>query len=237
MKEEWKEIKDNKNYLVSNTGKIYNKENGYELKPWIINSGYKQLTVSTGNGLVHRIVAKTFIPNEDISKDIVNHIDNDKLNNHVDNLEWVDYKGNTAHAGKQGRLDTHTARAQLKKVSSKEVYQKDMKGNTIKKWSSPNEAEKETEGYFSASKISSVAHGSRKHHRNFKWEYVDKESTRSHRNSINMYNLDNEIIQEDMSMRNIMDFLGMNNHKTLRDKLRKTDDFVEYKGYKFKNNK
>ena len=33
MKEEWKEIKDNKNYLVSNTGKIYNKENGYELKP------------------------------------------------------------------------------------------------------------------------------------------------------------------------------------------------------------
>ena len=38
-------------------------------------------------------------------------------------------------------------------------------------------------------------------------------------------------------MRNIMDFLEMNNHKTLRDKLRKTDDFVTYKGYKFKNNK
>ena len=112
-----------------------------------------------------------------------------------------------------------------------------MEGNTIKKWSSPKEAEKETGGYFSASKISSVAHGSRNHHRNFKWEYVDKESTRSHRNSINMYNLDNEIIQEDMSMRNIMDFLEMNNHKTLRDKLRKTDDFVTYKGYKFKNNK
>lgn len=66
MKEEWKEIEDNNNYLVSNTGRIYNKKTGYELKPWIINSGYKQVTITTGNELVHRIVAKTFIPNEDI---------------------------------------------------------------------------------------------------------------------------------------------------------------------------
>lgn len=234
MEELWKEIKDNEDYLVSNTGKIYNKETDYELKPWIINSGYKQVTISTGNRLVHRVVAETFIPNNDVAKAIVNHIDNDKLNNHVDNLEWVDQKGNIAHAIKQERLDTHTARIQLKKVSSKEVYQKDMKGDIIKKWSSPKEAEKETDGYFLASKISSVAHGSRKHHRNFKWEYVDKKSTRSHRNTIDMYTLDNDIIQENMSMRNIMDFLNMNNHKTLRDKLRKTDDFVEYKGYKFK---
>lgn len=38
-------------------------------------------------------------------------------------------------------------------------------------------------------------------------------------------------------MRAIIRILGMNNQKTLRDKLRKTDGFVEYKGYKFKLNK
>ena len=87
MKEEWKTIEENENYEVSNTGKIRNKKTKDLLKPWIINSGYEQVTVSTGNGLVHRIVAKTFIPTEDTSKNIVNHIDNDKLNNRVDNLE------------------------------------------------------------------------------------------------------------------------------------------------------
>lgn len=52
-----------------------------------------------------------------------------------------------------------------------------------------------------------------------------------------MYDLKNNLLYEDLTMNKIMGILEMNNHKTLRDKLRKTDDFVEYKGYKFKNNK
>lgn len=238
MEELWKEINDFPNYEVSNLGRIRNNNSKRVLKEHIINSGYKSINMVGKEGkskskTVHRIVAKYFVYKPE-GKNIVHHKDNNVFNNQADNLEWVTQKENIAYANNQERLNTHTARAQLKKVSSKEVYQKDMEGNIIKKWFSPKEAEKETGGYFLASKISSVAHGSRKHHRNFKWEYVDKKSTRSQRNSIDMYTLDNDIIQENMSMRNIMDFLDMNNHKTLRDKLRKTDDFVEYKGYKFK---
>lgn len=68
------------------------------------------------------------------------------------------------------------------------------------------------------------------------WEYVYKDSKRSLNKSINMYDLNNNLLYEDLTMNKIMDILEMNNHKTLRDKLRNTDDFVEYRGYKFKNN-
>lgn len=108
MEEIWKDYDDK--YKVSSTGRIINKNTGYEIKPWIISSGYKQVTVTEGNILVHRLVAKLFIPNNNTKLNVVNHIDNNKLNNNVDNLEWVDYKGNSAHANKQGRLNTHSAR-------------------------------------------------------------------------------------------------------------------------------
>ena len=47
--------------------------------------------------LVHRIVAKAFIPRVK-GKDFINHIDGSRLNNHVDNLEWCDHTENNNHA-------------------------------------------------------------------------------------------------------------------------------------------
>ena len=234
MEEVWKDLDDK--YKVSSYGRIWNKYKDCELHSWIINSGYKQVSIHGETKLVHRVVAETFIKSTPY-KNIVNHIDNNRLNNHIDNLEWVDYKGNSAHASKQGRLNTHSAREQLKKVSSKAVYQKDMQGNIIKIWDSPTQAEKETDKYFRQAKISDVANGKRNHHRNYIWEFVNKDSRRSLPMKINVYDLDNNLLYENYTMSKIMEFLGMNNHKTLRDKLRKTNDFVEYKGYKFKNNK
>ncbi len=52
---------------------------------------------------VHRLVAEAFIPNP-YDKPCVNHKDNNGLNNHVDNLEWVTHSENMLHAQKQGRL-------------------------------------------------------------------------------------------------------------------------------------
>lgn len=62
---------------------------------------------------VHRLVAENFIPNPE-GKPHINHIDNDSLNNHLINLEWVTHSENMIHAQKQGRL--HNAQSSGGKV-------------------------------------------------------------------------------------------------------------------------
>lgn len=112
-----------------------------------------------------------------------------------------------------------------------------MEGNIVRVWDSATQAEKETNGYFSQSQISQVISGRFKSHRGYKWEYVDKESKRSKQMKIDVFDLEGKVLYTKYSMNKIIQLLNMNNHKTLRDKLRKTDDFVEYKGYKFRNSK
>lgn len=233
MEEIWKDVKGNENYEASNKGKVRNKSTKDVLKSWVINSGYEQVAINGKSTLVHRIIAETFHEKTE-DKNIVNHIDNDRLNNESSNLEWVTYKENSAHASNQGRLDSETARKKLKEVSSKRVTQKDMEGNTVRVWDSPTQAQDESDKYFSSAKISAVANGHRKHHRNFIWEYENKEKNRSKTMTISMYDEDYNLLHENLSMNKIMNILGMNNHKTLRDKLRKIDDYVAYKGFKFK---
>ena len=88
-------------YCVSSDGRVYsNKRSGQiELSP-STSTGYAKVTLSNGgekkNWQVHRLVAELFIPNRK-NLEIVNHIDGDKMNNDVSNLEWVTRKGNAKH--------------------------------------------------------------------------------------------------------------------------------------------
>jgi len=86
-------------FLVSMDGKhVY--RNGKEKTQHKNNNGYLFInTVINGkqkNVLVHRLVAMAWIDNPD-NLPIVNHKDLNKLNNNVDNLEWITYQGNTSH--------------------------------------------------------------------------------------------------------------------------------------------
>jgi hypothetical protein len=92
----WKYIDDKELYLVSNNGRIKNKNNR-KMKLVIDNNGYN----SFQNKAVHIIVAKKFIKNEN-NYPIVNHIDGNKLNNNVSNLEWTTIKNNVTHAINNG---------------------------------------------------------------------------------------------------------------------------------------
>lgn len=107
-------------YFISKDGKVYcNLGNGcrdrskrvdlYEIKPRPGKTGYMRVYMRNTelnkrmDRYVHRLVATHFIPNP-YNKNVVNHIDCDRSNNHVDNLEWVTTKENLNHAMTVGSL-------------------------------------------------------------------------------------------------------------------------------------
>lgn len=93
------------NYKISSLGCVYSLKTKRFLKPFISNSGYEVVTLCCNlryiKKSIHRLVAKTFlIPKH--GKKIVNHIDGNKLNNRVDNLEWNSYSENNLHSYRIG---------------------------------------------------------------------------------------------------------------------------------------
>ncbi len=72
-----------------------------ELTYTLNNRGYFSVGIRRKTFMVHRLVALAFIPNPE-QKPYVNHIDGNKLNNHVSNLEWCTVKENNLHARQTG---------------------------------------------------------------------------------------------------------------------------------------
>ena len=165
MKEIWKPIEGYEGlYEISNFGNVKSLARSWNfrdygngkvqvvkskekiLKNTISNCGYMQARLSKNNkhGLksVHRLVAQAFIPNPE-NKSQVNHIDGNKQNNRVDNLEWCNNSENQLHAWKLG-LQTPYWKGKFGKdhIQSKKVMQYDKNKNLIKIWDSVNEASK-----------------------------------------------------------------------------------------------
>lgn len=128
MDEEWKCLvyhnKTFNDFEVSNTGKLRNVRTGTEYKTYKNKQGYYQVCVSLGSRCdkqifkIHRAVAETFIPNQE-NKPQVNHIDGNKTNNCVDNLEWATSLENSHHAWKNGLIASHESKS--RKLSDEQV--------------------------------------------------------------------------------------------------------------------
>jgi hypothetical protein len=90
-------INGTEGYKVSNMGRVMNAKGriteGHS-KP----NSYKWVSIYPKQYLLHRIVAKTFIDNDDREKTLVNHKDGDKTNSKASNLEWITPSGNSIHA-------------------------------------------------------------------------------------------------------------------------------------------
>lgn len=100
--EVWKKYDDT--YLVSNYGKIKNTKTGNILNGGKCEDGYIRVKIHGKFKKLHRIVAYVFVYNDDPENKIqVNHRDEDKENNYVDNLEWCDSKYNINYGSRNER--------------------------------------------------------------------------------------------------------------------------------------
>lgn len=130
MKEIWKPVPETDGLIeVSNFGrarswKQVGRWGGIRDEPVEILTGrpkksYKMMNIEKDKvEYLHRIVAKLFIPNPE-GKKCINHKDGDKLNNHVDNLEWCSKAENNRHAFKTGLIKKES---RLSDIEAMEIH-------------------------------------------------------------------------------------------------------------------
>ena len=154
--------------IVNHNNSKYLTLKGKCLKTFKDGNGYLQVQLHKDgiykNHRISRLVYFTFNYGAD-TKLQVNHIDEDKSNNRLDNLNLMTCKENN-------NWGTRTIRSAL--AQSKTVLQFDKNGNFIKDWSSINEAARITN--MSAGAIAGCCKGRRKTHKGFIWKYKEKEA-------------------------------------------------------------
>jgi hypothetical protein len=107
---------DLSNYLISRDGRIFNSKD--DEKKTYMKNGYLNLSINNKMYAIHRLVAMTYIKNPN-NHPVVNHIDENKVNNKVENLEWVTQQEN---------CNAHTKQI----FHERKVIQKDLEGNVIR---------------------------------------------------------------------------------------------------------
>jgi hypothetical protein len=185
-----KDINGYKYYYITDTGEIYSKnrqveilnpntkqlmtftKKGRKLAKKINNSGYYEVCLFENNTkkyyLVHRLVAQTFIPNPN-NLPQVNHKDEDKLNNSIDNLEWCTSTYNHSYG-------TGNIRRKVNQ-KAKAVVQYTTNNSYINSFFSIKEAERVTG--IKSYNISAVCKNKRKTAGGYIWSYekLDKQES------------------------------------------------------------
>jgi hypothetical protein len=169
MTTQFKTIKDFPNYIVYKDGRVrHKKKNTFlKLRP---RNGYLRVSLENRDGDeaitstigVHRLVAQAFIPNPE-NKPNVGHTDNNRKNNHVDNLSWVTQKENIQHNFKTGHKNRTVSVIQLDLETGEELAEYD---SLVDAHRAIPEA--------CAQHISKVCNGERNHTGGFGWKYKEE---------------------------------------------------------------
>lgn len=141
------------------------------LKPQISAFGYFQMQLhkegNHKNFYIHQLILLTFKGNSSLD---CNHIDCNKLNNNLENLEYITHKENIRHAWRNGRMENIRNRAK-KGIYEKKINQLNLNNNFIQTFDSGKEASKKLK--ISTPCISACLHGIQKTAGNFKWEFCN----------------------------------------------------------------
>lgn len=171
----WKDLKGyEKYYKISNFGRLYSKRKNTIMTNLHHNCGYLKINLVKNKTMksvyIHRLVAENFIANIE-NKPQVNHIDGNKLNNRVDNLEWCTAKENQSHSinvlkNKRYKIpivygENHHNSKKIKQIEN---------GKTINTFFGCGEASRETG--INKHNIWSVLKGNRKTAGGYFWQYV-----------------------------------------------------------------
>ena len=173
----WKPKKDYEGlYEVSNLGRVKSLGNGNSnnskeriLKPGKVRGGYLQIGLSKNREIkhffIHRLVAEAFLPNPD-NLPFINHKDEDKTNNSVENLEWCTREYNNNY----GTRTERASKTNINGKSSKQVLQFTLLGEFIREWPSTMECGRNG---FSQGHVAECCRGERKTHKGYIWKYKE----------------------------------------------------------------
>ena len=182
-----KDIREFKDYTIDTEGNVYSKRKHKYLKQTINKYGYCKVTLQKDKYKkmysVHRLVAETFISNYNKLPQ-VNHIDGNKQNNHVANLEWCTAKHNMNEAVRTGLFDNckkiqkeNAVKNNLNKyhilaneVTKKKIAQYDKQNNLLNTYESISEASRKIG--ITITSISYSANGKRKTAGGFIWHFA-----------------------------------------------------------------
>ena len=217
MQEIWKDVVGYEGlYQVSNLGHIKsigrksNHKNTIIMKPFISGNRYFSVYLHKNNNskrtFVHRIVALAFIPNPE-NKPYVNHINGNRFDNCVSNLEWCTSQENNSHAVRTGLNKGYSHWNGItgeNNPHSIPVFQIDKNNNIVNTFCSAREASNITG--ISRRMISNCCNGTKKSAGGYFWKFVDEEKHQKFSSSpikIKKYDINHNFICEYRSLSQI----------------------------------
>ena len=168
--------------MVSDEGEVWSNKTNRYLKPSMNTHGYYKINLNGKSYRIHTLVAKLFIPNPN-HYETVNHKDENKLNNRVDNLEWIsDYDNNRYGSHDYRAAETKKIRAakgeydKAKVYGARAVLQYDLEGNLVNEFESIAEANRKTG--VNPDGISAAARGKQRTSGGYIWKFKSKDAPR-----------------------------------------------------------
>lgn len=162
-------------YEVNEYGIVRNVKSKKIVRGYIEKNGYVSMRFENKclGGVVrttaHRLVAEAFIPNPDNLSE-VNHIDSNRANNHVSNLEWVSHSENMKHAyvhNRMPQLHTNHIKARKQITNGTEIFESI---SSAGEWLAQNKKVKDKASGIAG--ISAVCRGKRKSFGGYNWRYI-----------------------------------------------------------------